>query len=1006
MAFANQTITFHSDAVAADTLVVKQMAGQEQLSGMFRFDLELLSKDKELDLEAVVAAPARIAIKQKIAVVGGAVASRLREFAGVLTEFEQHEEGQGWVSYRATLVPKVQELAEFWRSRIFQGKSAPQIVKEVLTDFGLSASAPKVFGDFHFGEGIANRMRAPTKDQDTYPLRDYVVQYEESDWDFLARWLEHEGIYFFFENKDQKERIVFNDNSPGSEPVSRNPSEATFRYRPQTEAGTVGSSEEEVIVQFLCRQTRAPKEVALNDYNWRDAVRLSTVQKVDDKGVGLQTEYNDHYKNADQGKALAQVRKEELLCRTQLYHGVGNSRAFRPGKTFTLSEHYRGDWNRDYLLVSVQHSAEQSVNLDAAMVTGATYHNSFTAIPLATPFRPERETEWPSIKGVMHGKVDAAEGNEYADLDEDGCYTVRIPYDPHFDNEDEAKAGGASRRMRMAQPFSGMDAGFHFPLRKGTEVILTHIDGDPDRPIIAGAVPNADTGNVGQHDESRNRIVTNSGNAFEIHDTEGASGFFMQDATASVVSDQRHRLGSGSGSGGGVGGGGGGAAPPRPSGTRPGPAERPQPKSAEEVARLLGRSTTPAPGAGMAMGGDDDEEKVTGAQGGFEDGAESGPGAAFQTFIGGDAFADITTHSYVPTDSDPISAGSWDAVFKKVLDLNTQTSSNATSTDFQSKSLADSMAGVETALGQPAFVRVNPTPPTGTGDKDAYFDAVNNFEGLAYGSRMRIWLGDTVHIERGNANYTYGDVARSISYGTGGYGFHEEVGPTNSESYHYGNDSSISKKYGNSNSLSETHGNSLTFASTFGDTNDTSFFWGTKVSFDFKGSAETSTEVKLSAENSNSLHIGAKGGLDIFIGGEVALDINLSTYLKLTISAGPGFEIKLAPEWGQVTVPHKSEIDVAKMKIALDETQAVLNKTAAAVANNNADVSRTNAALKETIAALKSDNAHLQQNNAALNKADALLQKNDLLLAHTKAAMSDLKTAASSTALSGAHIIS
>lgn len=1013
MAFANQTITFHSDAVAADTLVVKQMAGQEQLSGMFRFDLELLSKDKELDLEAVVAAPARIAIKQKIAVVGGAVASRLREFAGVLTEFEQHEEGQGWVSYRATLVPKVQELAEFWRSRIFQGKSAPQIVKEVLTDFGLSASAPKVFGDFHFGDGIADRLRAPTKDQDTYPLRDYIVQYEESDWDFLARWLEHEGIYFFFENKDQKERIVFNDNSPGSEPVSRNPSEATFRYRPQTEAGTVGSSEEEVIVQFLCRQTRAPKEVALNDYNWRDAVRLSTVQKVDDKGVGLQTEYNDHYKNADQGKALAQVRKEELLCRKQLYHGVSNSRGFRPGKTFTLSEHYRGDWNKDYLLVSVQHAAEQSVNLDAAMVTGATYHNSFTAIPLATPFRPERETEWPSIKGVMHGKVDAAEGNEYADLDEDGCYTVRIPYDPHFDNEDEAKAGGASRRMRMAQPFSGMDAGFHFPLRKGTEVILTHIDGDPDRPIIAGAVPNAETGNVGHSDESRNRIVSNSGNRFEIHDTEGSAGFLVTDTTTSVLRDERNRLAPASSGGGEPGGGGGGAAGPRPARVKGAPAVRPRPKTPAEVAQLQGRDL-PQGGAGMTtptMGGDDDEEKVTGAQGGYADGTEGDPASALAAFLAGDAVGYLATQGYVgdPAHGAITSSDIYDAI-DKAVSKHTLFGSAGDAT-YQSGTLMANLGNVLGAVGDAKAhfddgdAYQDESPDAVTSNRCAFLSAVNNFEGLAFGSRLRVWLGDNIQINKGN-KYTYADVTHDVSYGTGGYGFHEENGDTNDESYQYGSTSSASFTYGDSNDHSETTGNAMSYSQTIGDTNDTSFFFGTKVSFDFKASAETSTEVALSAVNSNSLHVGAKGGMSIFVGGEVAIDLSLAAYLKLTMALVPGFEIKLAPSWGQVTVPHKAEIDVAKMKVALDDTQAALNKTAAAVANNHADVARTNAALKKTVAALKNDDAFLASNEAALNSADAILTKNAVLLSHSGAALSDMKTAASSTTLSGAHVIS
>tara|TARA_R110002072_G_scaffold36834_1_gene108120 strand:+ start:1924 stop:4980 length:3057 start_codon:yes stop_codon:yes gene_type:complete len=1018
MAFANQTISFHSDAVGTDALIVRSLAGQERLSGMFCFELELVSQDKELKLEDIVAAPARIGIKQKVAVAGAGSASRLREFSGVLTQFEQHEEGQGWISYRATMVPKVSELGEFWRSRIFQGKSAPQIVKEVLTDFGLSASAPKVFGDFHFGDGIADQMRAPTKDQADYPLREYVVQYEESDWDFLARWLEHEGIYFYFENKDQQERVVFSDASTGSEPVSRNPSEATYRYRPQTEAGAVGSSEEEIVAQFLCRQTRAPKEVALNDYNWRDAVRLSTVQKVDDKGVGLQTEYNDHYKNAEQGKALAKVRKEELLCRTQLFYGVSNSRAMRPGKTFSLSEHYRGDWNRDYLLVSVEHVAEQSLNVDGATVTGASYENRFTAIPLDVPFRPERLTEWPAIKGVMHGKIDSSKGAEYADLDEDGCYTVRIPYDPHFDNEEEREAGGASRRMRMAQPFSGMDAGFHFPLRKGTEVILTHIDGDPDRPIIAGAVPNADTGNVGQHDESRNQIVSNSGNRFEIHDTSGSSGFLWQDSSGSVISDQRHRLGSGSGGGDSPGGGGGGAAPPK--GKRQAAPKSP-PKSVEELAalaeakglpgplskaeamELLGRAAAalPQPGAGMVAG-----EKETGGGGAYQDPGEQTPSDALDAFLAGQAAQDLGGGCYVGDSSRTIDASDIKSLIGSTIAKHSVLGSPGVAdydpNNLGSNLISPAVQGASAAVGAVIDALGLGGGGGGPGANDL-LGTVNNFEALAFGSRLRIWLGDTIQINRGD-KYTYADVTHDVSYGTGGYGYHHEGGNTNDVSVHDGNASSKSTHNGDSSSWSSTSGDSTSYSQTMGKHDDTSYFLGTKVSFDFKVSAETSTSVALSGENSNSFMLGAKVSTDIFVGlkGSFEVDISGSASLKLAITRNKIF----GGIDNEINFPSKQEIDVAKLQLALNETQTILQATTATVAQNNASLSETQAVLSFTNAVLAENEAKGSLNEALLSHSSAKLADSSSKLSENAASLTHNAMSASRTALSGAHIIS
>ena len=1028
MEFANQAIYFDSDAPGGDSFVVRSVTGFEQLSGLFRFELELLSNEKKLDLEAIVAAPARLALKQSVQMGGGGVGTRKRQFAGVLSTFEQREEGQGWVSYRATLVPRVSHLTHFFRSRIFQSSSAPQLVKQLLVEQDLAASAPKepgkeaVYGDFHFSPELTKAMEKPTKDQDAYPLRDYVVQYEENDWDFVCRWLEHEGIYYFFENDAEgRERISFGDLSTACGSVEKNPDEATYAYRPQAGASELGSTDEELIVSFLCKQRRAPREVKLNDYNWRDALRLETKKTVHDKGVGSHTQYNDHFKTKPQGDTLAQVRKEEFLCRTTVFEGLGTCRAFRPGKTFSVADHYRSDWNRSYLLVSVRHQAKQQISLESATITSASYSNEFTAIPADVLFRPERVTDWPSIKGAMHAKVDAADDKEYADL-EDGCYTVRIPYDPHYDDEsaEGRKPGAASRRIRMAQPFSGMDAGFHFPLRKGTEVILTHIDGDPDRPIIAGAVPNAETGNVGNTgDESRNRIVTNTGNRFELYDQAGNTGFLFVDTTAGVVSDRRNRLvADNGGTGGAPGGGGGGAAGPRQA--LPPESARPQPKSAAEAAALLGRplpepapapgGELPGPGRGMAV-----------VAGESVDGDDfSTVAAAVASFNSGAAAQALATGLYVGGGGTVAwDAGELDKIFKKLLDKYTQNASG-----FSKKALGDdpdkpqiarnagdnANEGLE-GIGQALTGKrdgKNKTSGAGAGlsKKDAYLAAVNNFTGKAFGSQLKINLGDTALINRGLYNYTFGDVSNDISYGTGGYGFHEENGATISESYQYGDAASKSFTYGDSSSHEETTGDSTSYSQTMGDHNETSFFFGTKVSFDLMLAAQSSSSISLAAVDENSLAIGLKGGLSLFIGGEIAVDLQLAAYLKLTIAVVPGFEIKLAPDWGQVTVPHKKEIDVGKLEIALNQTKTILMETTSAVKANNAVLNETNAALTKTLATVTDKNLSADQQIAVLNNTNAALSTKTMFLSANESALSKSVQSASQTSLSGAHIIS
>ncbi|MCP3889964.1 MAG: hypothetical protein GY702_13995, partial [Desulfobulbaceae bacterium] len=166
-----------------------------------------------------------------------------------------------------------------------------------------------------------------------------------------------------------------------------------------------------------------------------------------------------------------------------------------PGYTFDLNDHYKDAYNRKYLVSEVTHEGHQTGYLisglskaldqrDEAMF----YSNNFTAIYSDDQFRAEHLSEKPKISGTINAKIDAAGSGEHAELDEYGRYKVILPFDR------SGKSGGkASAFFRMMQPSAGQNQGMHFPLHKGTEVLLTFIDGNPDRPVIAGAMPNPET---------------------------------------------------------------------------------------------------------------------------------------------------------------------------------------------------------------------------------------------------------------------------------------------------------------------------------------------------------------------------------------------------------------------------------------------------------------------------------------------------------------------------------
>jgi len=474
--------------------------GQERISAPYRFELTLGSRDPDLDLAAVLRSPASIEIDQGRNVGQGEIHRGLpRIVHGRLASFETCEREREGGRYRAVLVPRFWRLSLSHRSRIFLDRTIPQILEEVLQGAGF---APEEY-----------ELRLTARDRGPYPVREYVVQYEESDLDFVSRWLEHEGIFYFFEQSEGGEKVVFADSVEAYRPIR---SEASLRFDPAAQKSGEWFREERVF-SFTGSMGAVPRTVMLKDYNYRkpDANLLCSAE-VSVEGEGIVYEYNNHYRTKEEGEALARIRAEEIRCREKVRRGKTDCRAMRAGATWDLWDHFRSDCNGKHLIVEVRHRAVQRGNEEASPSVEASYENEILCLSPELTYRPPRTTPWPAIRGVMHARIDG-EGADYAEPDADGCYKVRLPLDLS-----DRGPGQASRAVRMATPYAGTDHGIHFPLHQGTEVLLTHIDGDPDRPIISGAVPNAATGTV-VHDQNNTNagIKTAGGNQIAMVDTKG-----------------------------------------------------------------------------------------------------------------------------------------------------------------------------------------------------------------------------------------------------------------------------------------------------------------------------------------------------------------------------------------------------------------------------------------------------------------------------------------------------
>ncbi len=481
-------VRFHSSALEPGDLILRVMSGREALGSIYEFDLELQTLAEEaLDdeqLDAVLGSSAYVAFG----------ADEQHRIHGWIRELEMLPlaSSRSTVRYRALMVPRLWDATQVFGSWIYQKLPVGDIIRDVMKDLGLK-------------EGEDFEVRLANK----HPVWEYTVQYEETDLNFLSRLCEHEGLTIWFEQGDDKEKAIFSDSNQPYQPIE---GQEILPYEPR---GNVIDATEAVVALSHKRRV-LPTSVVLKDYNYRTPeTPLLGEAPADDHGVGKHTLYSEHFKDAAEGKRLAKIRSQELTCRKDLYSGRSRVRGLRAGHRFTLEGHPVPALDQEYLVLEVSHHVAQGEGDEAEGSVG--YSNSFTAIPASVVFRPARVAPKPKIIGLMHAKIDGIANGAAAPIDEHGRYKVRMP----FDNAVGALNGTSSRWIRMAQPSSGDGYGMHFPLHLGTEVVIAHIDGDPDRPIILGSVPNPNTTTPVSRDNATQAAVrTRAGIRIEFEDDQ------------------------------------------------------------------------------------------------------------------------------------------------------------------------------------------------------------------------------------------------------------------------------------------------------------------------------------------------------------------------------------------------------------------------------------------------------------------------------------------------------
>lgn len=425
-----------SSSLGEHDLLLDGIEGSEGMSELFRFRLHMRSAGTSLPAAAVVGKN----MTATLAVQGAAT----RYVSGIVTRFIQSGQDRDFATYEAELMPALWLLTLSRDRKIFPNRSVDTVIKEVLSGFGIV-----------FESKLAG----------AYATREYCVQYDETAFDFISRLMEQAGIFYYFSFSSGGHSMVLADapahcvDCPGG---------ATARFWPVTGM----RNPVDAVTRFEYEHCITMRGATVSDYDFVTPDTSLEGSFAASGGTGASYEFATGHPSVDAARALARLRVEASQADAQVLRGDSFCHAFSAGTRFALSGHFVAALNSAFVLRRVHHHAR-----------GDVYTNAFEAFPAAVPFRPPLRTARPRAPGCETARV-VGPANEEIWTDQHGRIKVHFPWDR--DAVDDTRAPW----IRVAQATAGKGVGALFLPRVGHEVVITYLNGDPDRPLVTGSVYN------------------------------------------------------------------------------------------------------------------------------------------------------------------------------------------------------------------------------------------------------------------------------------------------------------------------------------------------------------------------------------------------------------------------------------------------------------------------------------------------------------------------------------
>ena len=528
-----------------DVLLLVGLNGHEGISQLFSFQLDLIAENKtDVPFDQILARRCTVNL-----VMPG---DKKRFFSGICRRISQGERDATFTHYQMEIVPEFWLLSKRAQSRIFQHISVPDILKKVLD-----------------GLDVAYEL------QGKFEPRDYCVQYRETDFNFASRLMEEEGIYYFFKHAADGHKMVVANTAQSHSPL---PEESRLLY----EDIESGNREEGRVFGWQKSQELRSGKYRLWDHSFELPGKNleATSGAVDSVPVGKVThklkvggndklevydfpgEYAQRFDGVEAGggdrpadlpkifedsRRTVGIRMEEETTPGIVVQGGSSCRNLTSGHRFTLERHFNADGA--YVLTGVQHAGKLGGDYRSSGGGEFHYANTFTCIPLATPYRPLRLTPKPVVQGSQTATV-VGPGSEEIFTDKYGRVKVQF----HWDREGK-KDQNSSCWIRVAQNWAGKRWGIMFIPRIGQEVVVDFLEGDPDQPIITGRVYNADEMPPYElpKEKTKSTIKSNSSkggggfNEVRFEDKSGSEQIFIhaeKDMDTRVKNDSKEWIGN------------------------------------------------------------------------------------------------------------------------------------------------------------------------------------------------------------------------------------------------------------------------------------------------------------------------------------------------------------------------------------------------------------------------------------------------------------------------------